>query len=200
MAMRSGFGIGRARPPLMKATRTCASTRSSSPRMTRWRSVDGRALHFLRLGDDVEHVVHARGLEEFDVHRAHHEGKARRLLFGLLEQRAVVGADQAQIIGAPALHEAQIIGVIDDAGEIGVLVIDAHDLHVPAVADFAVERERHVIASSPRHPAGHGVFPVLAVEYLDVERGKIDAVEAAHVDVDLVRIGARHVERMDAAG
>jgi hypothetical protein len=32
----------------------------------------------------------------------------------------VVGADHAQIVGAPALHEAQIAGVIDDAGEITV--------------------------------------------------------------------------------
>ena len=57
-----------------------------------------------------------------------------------LEQRAVVGADEPQIIGAAALHVAQIIGVIDDAGEVGVLVIDAHGEHMAAVADFAVER------------------------------------------------------------
>ena len=43
------------------------------------------------------------------------------------------------MIGAAALHEAQIVGVIDDAGKIGVLVIDA-DLHVmAAVTDLAVE-------------------------------------------------------------
>ncbi len=34
MATRSGFGIGRARPPETKATCTCASTRRSSPRIT----------------------------------------------------------------------------------------------------------------------------------------------------------------------
>src|SRR5258708_33527171 len=43
------------------------------------------------------------------------------------------------MIGASALHETQIVGVIDDPGKIGVLVIDA-DLHVmAAVADHAVE-------------------------------------------------------------
>src|SRR5258706_16474001 len=43
------------------------------------------------------------------------------------------------MIGAAALHEAQVIGVIDDPGKIGVLVKDA-DLHVmAAVADHAVE-------------------------------------------------------------
>ena len=58
-------------------------------------------------------------------HRAHDEGKSRRLLFGRLEQRAMIGADQPQIIGAAALHVAQVVGVIDDAGEVGVLVVDA---------------------------------------------------------------------------
>src|ERR1700737_1573354 len=52
-------------------------------------------------------------------------------------------AHQPQMIGPSALHEAQVIGVIDDAGKIGVFVIDA-DLHVvPAVADLAVERGSH---------------------------------------------------------
>ena len=59
------------------------------------------------------------------------------LCFG--KQRMLLGAHQPQMIGAAALHEAQIVGVIDDAGKIGVLVIDA-DLHVmAAVADLAVE-------------------------------------------------------------
>src|SRR5262249_3314847 len=58
----------------------------------------------------------------------------------LLEQPALVGAEQAQEVGAAALHEAQIVGVIDDAGEIGVLVVDAHRHDVAAVADLAVER------------------------------------------------------------
>ena len=53
-----------------------------------------------------------------------------------LEQRAVVGADQAQVIGAAALHEAQVARVIDDAGKIGVLVVDAHLLVVHAVRGF----------------------------------------------------------------
>ena len=87
-------------------------------------------------------IVHPRGLEKIDRHRAHHEGEAGRFLLGRLEQRAMVRADQAQIVGAPALHEAQIVGVIDDAGEIGVLVIDPHRHRVAAVAQFAVEMRR----------------------------------------------------------
>src|SRR6185437_9392355 len=91
-----------------------------------------------------EHVVHVRRLVEVDVHVAHDEGKARRLGGGGLEQRAMVGADQAQVVGAAALHEAQVAGVIDDAGKVRVLVIDAHLLMVAAAADFTVERtHRH---------------------------------------------------------
>ena len=74
-----------------------------------------------------------------DAHGAHDEGKTRRLFFRLLEQRAVVGANQSQIVGSPALHETQVARVIDDAGEIRVFVVDAHGLVMPAATNFAVE-------------------------------------------------------------
>ena len=67
------------------------------------------------------------------------KAKPGSLALRLREQGAVIGAEQAQIIGAAALHEAQIIGVIDDAGEIGVLVIDPHRHEVAAASGFAVE-------------------------------------------------------------
>src|ERR1051326_3322039 len=53
--------------------------------------------------------------------------------------------------------------------------------------------------SSPRHPLLDRVFPMPAVELLDRQRGEVDAIKTADVDVDLVRIGTRHVERMHAA-
>src|ERR1051326_6719120 len=53
--------------------------------------------------------------------------------------------------------------------------------------------------SSPRHPLLDRVFPMPAVELLDRQRGEVDAIKTADVDVDLVRIGTRHIERMDAA-
>src|SRR5262249_31449415 len=66
--------------------------------------------------------------------------------FRRFEQRAVVGADQPQIVGAPALHEAQIARVIDDAGKIRVFEIDAHRHYVAARADLAIESgARHSI-------------------------------------------------------
>src|SRR5262249_44946048 len=74
----------------------------------------------------------------------HHEGKTRRLGACLFEQCAMPGADKAQMIGAAALHEAQIGGVIDDAGKVGVLVIDANGHDVTAIPQLAVERvHRH---------------------------------------------------------
>src|SRR6185437_5846286 len=42
-------------------------------------------------------------------------------------------------------------------------------------------------------------FPVPSVETLDLEPGEIDSVETSRVDVDLVRVGARNIERRDAA-
>ena len=112
---------------------------------------------------------------------------------GLLEQRAMIGAEQAQMIGAAALHEAQIVGMIDDAGEVGVLVIDAHRHDMTAVAEFAVEP-----ASSPRHAGVHRCLPLLAVERLRRD-GEIESSRQRTLTSILSGIGARHVERMDAA-
>src|SRR5262249_38524822 len=56
----------------------------------------------------------------------------------------MTGAEQAQMIGAAPLHEAQISSVIDDAGKVGVLVIDANEHDVTAISQLAVERlHRH---------------------------------------------------------
>ena len=145
--VRSDFGIGCARPSQMKATRTCGLDQHvlAAPHLLRQR--DRGALHRDRPCHDVEHVIHPRGLEKIDLHRAHHEGKARRLRLRFRKQRVLLGAHQPQMIGPSALHEAQIIGVIDDAGKIGVLVIDP-DLHVmAAVADLAVEMCCHLRSS-----------------------------------------------------
>src|SRR5262249_46754923 len=64
---------------------------------------------------------------------------ARRLLLGLLEQRALIGTEKPQVVGAPALHEAQIACVIHKPGKIGVLIINPHAHHMSTVTDFAVE-------------------------------------------------------------
>ena len=53
-----------------------------------------------------------------------------------LEHNPVLDAMRAQEFGASALEETQVRGVIDDAGKIGVLVIDADDDFVFAT-DFS---------------------------------------------------------------
>ena len=67
----------------------------------------------------------------------------------VVKSRPQQTADQPQIIGAAALHEAQIAGVIDHAGEIRVLVVDAHLLMVLAVANFADPVEERQKATQP---------------------------------------------------
>src|SRR6185295_332564 len=94
------------------------------------------------------------------------ERKPGRFFLSLFEQGAMIGADQPQIIRAPAFHEAQIAGVINDAGEIRVFVVDAHRLTVPAVMDFTVECVVHRhgtsfwIASSQCRPSKDFTFSV----------------------------------------
>ena len=75
---------------------------------------------------DRDHVIHARGFQKSDLHRPHHkaEGGARFPR----ANRGLVDIEGAQELGAPALHEAQIGGVIDRPGEIGVFIIDSNDM------------------------------------------------------------------------
>src|SRR5262245_4137492 len=49
-------------------------------------------------------------------------------------------SEQAQMVGAASLHETQIVGVIDDARKVRVLVIDANRHDMTAVPQFAIER------------------------------------------------------------
>src|SRR5262249_38286586 len=64
--------------------------------------------------------------------------------------------------------------------------------------DLCCPAKRVVDRSSPGNALLHRSFPVLAVEVSQREGGEIDIVQAAHVDVDLVGVGTRHVERMNA--
>ena len=43
------------------------------------------------------------------------------------DELALLDAEAAQIIGAAALQEMQVAGVIDEAGEIGIFIIDPLD-------------------------------------------------------------------------
>jgi len=58
-----------------------------------------------------------------------------------------------------ALHEAQTIGVIDDAGKIGVLAKNANLLVMAAVADLAVERTDNPMLPCSCSPARRVAMP-----------------------------------------
>src|SRR5947209_3048395 len=65
---------------------------------------------------------------------------------------------------------------------------------------ITLQHLRNAQQLSPRHLFRDRVLPIAAIESVRLERGEVDAIEASHVHVDLIRVGARNVERMDAAG
>ena len=112
---------------------------------------DRGALHLFGLGEISSTSSMRAGLRNSIVIERTTKAKPGASCPVCLEQRAMVGADQAQIIGASALHVAQIIGVIDDAGEIGVFVIDADGHRVTAVAHSPSRSGSHAAADhAPR--------------------------------------------------
>src|SRR5207302_364721 len=85
------------------------------------READRRRPEGLRLAGDLELVIEARGRAVLDRearHREHNAALARELLLRV--------SARAQPLGASALEEAQVAGVVDDAGAVGVLPVDAH--------------------------------------------------------------------------
>src|SRR6185437_4411597 len=69
---------------------------------------------------------------------------------GLGAQPLLLDAEAAQHLGARPLGEFEVVGIIDEAGGVGVLVIDTHGKEIGAVGDDAVAREQagHDAASS----------------------------------------------------
>src|SRR5262249_5977374 len=53
--------------------------------------------------------------------------------------------------------------------------------------------------SPPGNPLLDCSLPIAAVEFADADPRQIDAVETAHIDVDLVWVGSWHIERMNHA-
>jgi hypothetical protein len=95
---------------------------------------------------DRQNVVHARRRLEVDFHAMDDEDETFHV--PLDRQRRLLDTEQPQIVCAGPLHEMQITGVIDDAGEIRVLVIDPLHQPVPVICQFSGKRDqRH---SEPR--------------------------------------------------
>ena len=72
------------------------------------------------LGYDDQGVVDARRPLEVHLQPAHSEGAAQHA------HGRMGGPRQPQQVRAPPLQEAHVAGVVDEAGEVGVLVIDPH--------------------------------------------------------------------------
>ena len=70
-----------------------------------------------------------------------------------VEQGALVDAACPQHLGAAALEEAQVVGVVDDAGKICVLVIDPHR-----------ETVDHVVQASPNGFARSHLGPLVPAQ------------------------------------
>ncbi len=97
---------GRARPAaLRRAASSCREYSSTAA-----------APHVVRI---VTHIVDRRRLQEIDRHVADGKGEPLR------RKLAMMDAEKAKIVRSPALHEVQIARVIDAAGKIRVLEIDA---------------------------------------------------------------------------
>ena len=80
---------------------------------------------------------------------------------GSSSSAAWLDAGRPQELGPPALEEAQVVGVIDDAGEVGVLVVDPHRQHVLAAVERAGRAARGHHAHSSNSP-GCGAGPAAA--------------------------------------
>ncbi len=112
-------------------TRALAST--VSPLRTSWSSTSDAPPMVRAARDHFEHVVEAPGLQIIDLDAPDHEHR-RLAVFGIGEA-LMMDAEQPDEIGTAALAEFQKVGVIDEAGEIGVLEIDADRKDV----NFAVD-------------------------------------------------------------
>ena len=72
-------------------------------------------------GAHRQQIIETRRGQIFEIDRCDREDDA---LFRA--QLVLLEAERAQPFGAATLHEAQIVGIEDDAGGIRVFVIDAH--------------------------------------------------------------------------
>ncbi len=143
MALGKRLGL----PAASTSTTVTSATNRTSPRRRTFCSSSMRAPAIVAEASlDFEEVVDPRGLQEVADHAPDHEAHALPCFLPM--HLMVMDAEQAQAIGAAALAEFEIVGVIDRAGEIRVLVIDAHRQHMQAALDAA----RRVLASlSHRH-------------------------------------------------
>lgn len=96
---------------------------------------DPRAPEQRRARLDAEHLVDPRRSQKIDIHVPDDEGHG--LAIEAVRQFLVADPLQAQEIAPSPLQEMKETRVIDDAGEIRVLEIDAHEKPVAEPGQFA---------------------------------------------------------------
>ena len=117
---RRGSRTGRPCAPT-QATSTLARTSNVASRSTSWlRRIDAPPSPLSRVSTTSSSSSRA-GAMIFDLAAAHDESRAAALARFLM-----LDAVEPHHLGARALDEFEVIRVIDDAGRVGVLVIDAH--------------------------------------------------------------------------
>src|SRR6185437_16850429 len=110
-------------------------------------------------GVDGERVVEPGGDAVVDRAAPHDKGDA-----AFLPRFGMAVAEAPQHFGAPALGEAEVVGVIDDAGGVGVFVVDADGMLVRGKAPTPTlprlrRRERAMpLARTPLSPASGGLL------------------------------------------
>ena len=115
-------------------------------------------LRLFRRRGDRQNIVHARWLLEIDLHPVDDEDQA--FAIPLDRQRRLLDTQEPQVIRARPLHEMQVPGVIDDAGKIGVLVVDTLQQPVSGIRQLAGKRNqshpqpRKIILFSVQEPNG----------------------------------------------
>src|SRR5216683_5460294 len=106
--------------------------------------VERGAAQFAATGDDLDRLVEPGGLQVVDGAAANDPVDT-----ALVAQGAVLLAEQPQQLGAAALEEAQPVGVVDDAGRVGVLVINPQRQHMDAVGKPTGRRRAHASSAGP---------------------------------------------------
>ena len=143
--MRAGFQPSRAR----QASGTRAETSTSSSRRAVWCARAARARSRSNADGDLEPVAQAGRAAEVDFGPGHDEYDPVRALE--FRQRHAHGG---QPLGARAFHELEVVGVVDDAGSVGVLVVNADREHKGSLP------KRTALASPEGAPAQASLDPL----------------------------------------
>ncbi len=143
IASLRAFGMRCAFPPEINATRTRAETNRSFPRLHSCSKPIDAPLTSCGTVTMSRRSSKTAGFRKSIVIERTTKAEARGVVPRFLEQRLLIGAEQAQVIRSAALHETQKIRVIDNLAGIGIFKVDTHLHVVPSVSNFAVKRDCH---------------------------------------------------------